>query len=65
MAVYTNCSACHNAFPIGRNFDFPSRVCCDCAMKKRAADAQEAAKTALADDLVRGVPSGDQREDSK
>ena len=56
MTAYTNCRVCHNSYPIGRNHDFAAGMCHGCARDKRLADAQEAAKTALADDLVRGKP---------
>lgn len=65
MSVRTNCSECHNSFPIGRNFDWSRRVCSACAMKNRTADAQEAKKNALAEDLVRGIATGEQAEGSK
>jgi hypothetical protein len=61
VSVYTNCPTCHNSYPIGRDFDFANRLCWSCAKAKRLADAQEAAKTALADDLVRGVPFESQK----
>lgn len=41
------------------------QMCNQCVAEVSAAAKDEAAKTALADDLVRGVPSGDQREDLK
>lgn len=54
------CPRCHSAVGIaGMRGD----VCAMCAHVDRV--AQEKAKTALADDLVRGVPSGDQQEDLK
>ena len=50
VAIYTNCQRCQNSYPLGRHYDIANRLCSTCAAAKRREDA----KTALADELVRG-----------
>lgn len=52
MCVQVNCPECNNSYPLGRNVDMAKRLCSSCARKKR----EDAAKTELANDLVRGKP---------
>lgn len=66
MSVQFICRECHNAYRAGQ---MHGSFCPSCtrelvAKAKKAREFNES-KTALADDLVRGVPSGDQREELK
>lgn len=62
MSVQFICRECHNAYRAGQ---MHGNLCPSCTRKLFADAGRDKAKTALADDLVHGVPSGDQREESK
>ena len=62
MALVQICPRCRNAYRFG---EIRGQTCATCMAEITAETRQNDAKTALADDLVRGVTSGDQREDLK
>lgn len=65
MSVQFICRRCYNAYRAGHMY---GQMCNKCVAAVSAAAKEEAAKTALADDLVRGVMAQRQsnnREDLK
>jgi hypothetical protein len=53
MSVQYVCPGCSYAVRVGQ---MRGQLCASCTRKQADAAAQEAAKTAMADDLVRGKP---------
>lgn len=66
MSVQFICRECHNAYRAGQMHGSLCPSCaCELVAKAKMARELSESKTRLADDLVRGVTSGDQREELK
>lgn len=61
VSVRFICCRCHNAYRAGQMF---GPVCPRCEAETAAVAKQEETKTALADDLVRGVPPNSRDSDT-